>query len=173
MAWRTRQRRRGVPAVQCQHCARAARGYRSRKASWDAVRFVQLPVRISAEYGLCHQQGERFSRDEKTPGTDHREIFQVTRMADASTQLPMMPHGEEAILVASIGFRERLLLVIAGLFILVIHGDLILARGISLLDYWHVVIWIVCAMFGHLVLRRYLPHRDPFLFPIVILLAGW
>jgi cell division protein FtsW (lipid II flippase) len=94
-------------------------------------------------------------------------------MADASTQLPMMPYGEEASVVASIGFRERFLLVIAGLFVVVIQGDLILARGISLLDYWHILVWIACAVVGHLVLRRYLPHRDPFIFPMVMLLAGW
>ncbi|HLY25112.1 MAG TPA: FtsW/RodA/SpoVE family cell cycle protein [Aggregatilineales bacterium] len=73
----------------------------------------------------------------------------------------------------SVNARERRLLTLAGLFVVTIHTGLILARQISAIEYWHVVIWIVCAVFGHLTLQRRLPRRDPFLFPIVMLLTGW
>lgn len=34
-------------------------------------------------------------------------------------------------------------------------------------------VWIACAFGGRAVLARTLPHRDPLLFPIVMLLTGW
>jgi cell division protein FtsW (lipid II flippase) len=79
----------------------------------------------------------------------------------------------ETTVEASVTFRERLLLAMAGLFILVAHTSLILAKGSSVADYWRVVVWIVCAAAGHLALQRRLPRRDPFIFPIVMLLSGW
>ena len=97
-----------------------------------------------------------------------------------TTQLPARASGhteylddERELLAASVGYRERLLLVIAGLFMVVIQGGLIAARGLSILEYWHTAIWVMCAVLGYLVLRRRLPCRDPFLFPAVMLLAGW
>jgi len=90
-----------------------------------------------------------------------------------TTQLPAMPGEEATIVMASIGFRERLLLLIAGLFLLALTSGLIAARGHDVADYWHFGVWIICAVLGHIALRRYLPHRDPFLFPVVMLLAGW
>src|SRR5450432_1775897 len=90
-----------------------------------------------------------------------------------ATQLSLLKDDEHALMVASIGFRERLLLILAGLFVVVIQSGLIAARDLGITEYWHTLIWIVCALLGHLVLRRRLPHRDPFLFPAVMLLAGW
>src|SRR5438045_8827315 len=90
-----------------------------------------------------------------------------------TTQPPVMPGDEATIVTTSIGFREQVLLFIAGLFILAISSGLIAARGHNVADYWHFGVWIICAVLGHIALRRYLPHRDPFLFPVVMLLAGW
>ncbi len=73
----------------------------------------------------------------------------------------------------TINFRERLLLILAGLFILVIHSGLILVEQLSPFEYWPVVVWIACATLGHLILRRRLPRRDPLIFPIVMFLSGW
>jgi cell division protein FtsW (lipid II flippase) len=70
-------------------------------------------------------------------------------------------------------FRERLLLGLAGLFILTIHSGLIAAQALSLLSYWTVLVWAICAVLGHLILKSNLPRRDPFVFPIVMLLSGW
>ena len=90
-----------------------------------------------------------------------------------TTQLPPLAAEDEQTFEASIGFRERLLLVIAGLFLLTIQSGLTAARGLDVSNLWYIAIWIVCAALGHLVLRRRLPRRDPFLFPTVMLLAGW
>jgi cell division protein FtsW (lipid II flippase) len=73
----------------------------------------------------------------------------------------------------SVSYRERLLLILAGLFVFVAHTSLIVARRGSILDYWHVAVWIGCALAGHVALHRRVPRRDPFLFPIVMLLSGW
>ncbi len=73
----------------------------------------------------------------------------------------------------AVTFRERLLLVLAGLFVLVAYTGLILVRGSGITSYWHVPVWIMCAAAGHVFLSRRLPRRDPFLFPIIMLLSGW
>ncbi len=73
----------------------------------------------------------------------------------------------------AINVRERRLLILAGLFVTTIHTGLILAQHLSILDYWHVAAWMVCATLGHLALKRRLPGRDPLLFPTVMLLCGW
>src|SRR5260221_13284191 len=100
--------------------------------------------------------------------------------AETTTQLPGRVSGhteylddERELLAASVGYRERLLLVIAGLFMIVIQGGLIAARGLSILEYWHTAIWGMRAVLGHLVLRRRLPCRDPCLFPAAMRLACW
>ena len=73
---------------------------------------------------------------------------------------------DDNIVLASIGFRERLLLFLAGLFLLVIYTGLIVARDRSVGNYWHLAVWTVCAVLGHLILRRKVPMRDPLLFPV-------
>jgi cell division protein FtsW (lipid II flippase) len=87
------------------------------------------------------------------------------------TQLPY-PDAESP-LEAVIDFRERWLLALAGLFVLVTHTGLIAAASRGVADYGYVAVWMICAVAGHLALRRRLPRRDPFLFPIVMLLTGW
>jgi len=72
-----------------------------------------------------------------------------------------------------VSVRERLLLIVGGLFLFVTHAGLMLARGSSVINYWHVAVWTGCAVIGHIVLNRRLPRRDPFLFPIVMMLSGW
>lgn len=69
--------------------------------------------------------------------------------------------------------RERLLLLLAGAFLAVTCTTLILARRLDATNYWHLGVWAGCAIAGHVVLGRYLPRRDPILFPVVMLLSGW
>lgn len=69
--------------------------------------------------------------------------------------------------------RERLLLALASAFVLTNQVALILARGRSPLELWPVLVWGGCAAAGHYVLNRRLPARDPLLFPLAMLLAGW
>lgn len=69
--------------------------------------------------------------------------------------------------------RERLLLILAGVFLVVAHTALMLARTLPLFEIWHVCVWIACAVIGHTLLNRLAPRRDPYLFPPVMLMAGW
>jgi len=71
--------------------------------------------------------------------------------------------------------RERLLLILAGLFVIVGTITLSLAD----LEHWSVVhwslagVWLICFGAAHLVLCRHAPGRDPLLLPLSGLLAGW
>ncbi|MHB8749779.1 MAG: FtsW/RodA/SpoVE family cell cycle protein, partial [Aggregatilineales bacterium] len=71
------------------------------------------------------------------------------------------------------GARERLLLILAGLFVIVSRVDLMLVRSDGIGGLWPLLVWIACAVIAHIALQRQLPHRDPFLLPIVLLLSGW
>lgn len=73
----------------------------------------------------------------------------------------------------TITFRERLLLFLAGLFIAFTYAGLTLARNSAAGLLWIVVVWLGCAVVGHVILNRRLPHRDPLLFPVAMLIAGW
>lgn len=72
-------------------------------------------------------------------------------------------------------FQERLLLSLAGLFVLV--GAVTLS--LTGLDHWSaahwslVVVWLACFGAAHLVLCRHVPDRDPLLLPLAGLLTGW
>ncbi|PJF40015.1 MAG: cell cycle protein [Phototrophicales bacterium] len=69
---------------------------------------------------------------------------------------------------------ERGLLLAAGLFIFVNLLSLWLQRSPQVLSHWFpIVIWSICAIVGHELLRRYLPNRDPMIFPLVMLMTGW
>lgn len=70
-------------------------------------------------------------------------------------------------------WQERVLLVLAGLFVLVNHAALTLVRQRPVTALWPVGVWGLCAGVGHLLLNRRLPHRDPMLFPVVMFLTGW
>jgi cell division protein FtsW (lipid II flippase) len=69
--------------------------------------------------------------------------------------------------------QERLLLVLAGLFVLVNQVTLIIATGRSALAIWPVGVWVLCAAGGHRTLNRWLPFRDPLLFPVTMFMTGW
>lgn len=69
--------------------------------------------------------------------------------------------------------RERHLLIVGALFLLVTGLDL----GIALDRFWSpfglLVIWLAGAYVGHRLLNHLLPQRDPLIFPIAITLSGW
>lgn len=69
--------------------------------------------------------------------------------------------------------QERWLLLLAGSFLAVNSLSLVILRDISLSTWTHLLVWMVCAVGGHLLLNRYLPERDSLFFPIVMLLSGW
>jgi len=69
--------------------------------------------------------------------------------------------------------RERLLLALGGLFILLNQVTLIVARDRGWETLWPVGVWALCAAIGHSVLERRLPHRDPLFFPLAMFLTGW
>jgi cell division protein FtsW (lipid II flippase) len=69
--------------------------------------------------------------------------------------------------------RERTLLALAALFVALNRLGLLLARGEPWLALWPVGMWLLCAAAAHLALNRLLPLRDPFILPVVMLLAGW
>lgn len=68
---------------------------------------------------------------------------------------------------------ERLLLLLAGAFVLLNQALLMHTLSRPWQDSLVIVAWICCAIGGHLALRQALPHRDPLLFPIMMLLIGW
>jgi cell division protein FtsW (lipid II flippase) len=74
---------------------------------------------------------------------------------------------------AVVAVRERLLLLIAASFIAITYLALILARQHNPLRAAPAVIWVGCAVAGHYMLGRHLPHRDPLLFPLAMLISGW
>ncbi len=75
----------------------------------------------------------------------------------------------------SVNGRERLLLVLAGLFV----GIGAITLALADLDQWSPIhwslvgVWIVCFGAAHLVLCRHAPGRDPLLLPLAGLLTGW
>ncbi len=68
---------------------------------------------------------------------------------------------------------ERGLLLLAGFFLSVNFLGLALLQDTNIGHWLHFVTWLGCAVSGHLILNRYLPRRDPLLFPVVMLLSGW
>jgi len=71
--------------------------------------------------------------------------------------------------------REAALLGLATLFVLVNSVGLNLARGGA----WRwatlgpPAVWLVVSLAAHLLIRTLKPHRDPYLLPVYVLLAGW
>lgn len=70
---------------------------------------------------------------------------------------------------------ERVLLVIAGAFVLVGFLALALLQSPTVsVEHWiHFVVWLVCAVVGQRTLERRLSLRDPLIFPLVMFLSGW
>ena len=69
--------------------------------------------------------------------------------------------------------QQWLLLVLAGAFIATNALALSLNGGTEQSDWTGLIVWIICALAGGMILDRYLPDRDPILFPVVMLLSGW
>lgn len=69
---------------------------------------------------------------------------------------------------------ERALLLISFAFIAVNLLSWVLVRGsLSWHDALVLLVWVGCALGGHLLLERHLSQRDPLLFPLVMFLSGW
>ena len=88
-------------------------------------------------------------------------------MSNASTQHYRFAIGTQA------ARRERLLLALAAAFLAVSWATFGLAQRRPAPDLWPFVVWIGCAVGGHLFLTRRLPGRDQYLYPVVMLLTGW
>jgi peptidoglycan glycosyltransferase len=69
--------------------------------------------------------------------------------------------------------RERVLLVLAGLFVLANRVALLFVQAGQVSDLWPQAVWLACVVGAHLALNRFAPERDPLIFPTVMLLAGW
>ncbi len=69
--------------------------------------------------------------------------------------------------------RERMLLVLASLFVVLNRVSLTLVRGEPWLNSWPIFVWLACSVILHLFLTNNLPERDPLILPIMMLLAGW
>jgi cell division protein FtsW (lipid II flippase) len=70
------------------------------------------------------------------------------------------------------GRRERHLLLLAGACLLSAAVQLALVAGQGPNGLAHMAVWAGVAVMGHHVLGRWLPSRDPYLFPAVMLLSG-
>lgn len=68
---------------------------------------------------------------------------------------------------------ERVLLILSGIFITLnfIALELVQSSGMGYL--WHLFAWILCAVAGTRLLDRFIPQRDPLIFPIIMFLTGW
>jgi cell division protein FtsW len=69
--------------------------------------------------------------------------------------------------------RERILLALGAVFVLLNHLALTLVRGRGVMGMWPILVWMLCAAAAHLVLGYLLPKRDSYLLPVVMLLTGW
>jgi len=81
--------------------------------------------------------------------------------------LPDAPHAR------IIAARERGLLLLAALFVIVSQAGLALARAESPLSFWPILVWMACCAALHLALNTLLPNRDSAIAPVAMLLAGW
>lgn len=68
---------------------------------------------------------------------------------------------------------ERRLLGLAGAFLLANQLGLILLQGRNITNLWVVAVWGLAVGVGWRGLERWLPQRDPYLFPCTMLLIGW
>jgi peptidoglycan glycosyltransferase len=72
------------------------------------------------------------------------------------------------------GRREGSLLLLAAAFVFVNAVTLSLSRGETLWPHlWAPLLWAVFMGAAHLLLHRYKPHRDPYIFPLFAFLTGW
>lgn len=73
------------------------------------------------------------------------------------------------------GRREGALLILAAAFICVnaIGLSLSVNGRLSWQNIWAPAVWVGLMGMGHLLLHRYKPHRDPYIFPLYAFLTGW
>ncbi|NDJ52795.1 MAG: hypothetical protein GYB68_06890, partial [Chloroflexi bacterium] len=69
--------------------------------------------------------------------------------------------------------RERGLLMLASLFVILNRVILLLVRDEPLWMLWPLPIWVLVAVAMHMALNRTVPLRDPYILPLVLLLCGW
>lgn len=69
---------------------------------------------------------------------------------------------------------ERMLLVLVGVFIGINYLALAITRSETNFTYWlGFILWIGSAIGGTILLDRFLPKRDKFLFPLAMFMSGW
>ena len=68
--------------------------------------------------------------------------------------------------------QQWLLLALAAVFILASSASVSISQDTPI-DWTLLAIWLLCALLGGLILDRYLPGRDPLLFPVVMFMSGW
>ncbi len=73
------------------------------------------------------------------------------------------------------GRREGALFILAAAFVLINALGLSLSAtgALSWQHMWAVALWLGLMTLAHLLLHRYKPHRDPYIFPLFALLTGW
>jgi len=85
-------------------------------------------------------------------------------------------------LISTTDHTERRLLIVAGAFLAVFSLALTLSNAARLrswqVDYrWShwlgLAVWLAIAWLAHRQLSRHLPNRDPYIFPVAMLLTGW
>lgn len=69
--------------------------------------------------------------------------------------------------------RERVLLWLAGAFVVVNFAALNTMRGADILAWLPVLAWIAATIGGHWALNKWLPRRDGLIFPVCMFLSGW
>ncbi len=69
--------------------------------------------------------------------------------------------------------RERILLALAALFVVLNHVTLVLAQQRPWMELAPLGVWVLCAAGLHLAFGRLLPQRDPLILPLVMLMSGW
>lgn len=69
--------------------------------------------------------------------------------------------------------RERVLLILAALFVILNRIALMLVRNQPLSALWPIGVWLLCAILLHMALNFSVPQRDPLIVPVVLLLTGW
>jgi cell division protein FtsW (lipid II flippase) len=68
---------------------------------------------------------------------------------------------------------ERRLLLLIGAFLFINFLALALMDAAPLTHWLHFAAWVIGAAGGTFALNRYLPYRDPLIFPLVMFLSGW
>lgn len=74
---------------------------------------------------------------------------------------------------SNIARREQQLLSLAVCFVFINQMMLVLSQERPLWHFWTIGLWAGCLVLLHLQAQRWLPNRDPYLLPGMLLLMGW